>query len=135
MFICFPHYIMGLTGDARVVTADAVVGVSKLKGLNSFAFGSNLNFRIALRNKEPTQSAWCVCVCVYTSCRLTLPSCLGQMWFVCFPLHSLQAWRRLWSDQRPYQLSPEHLSWEVMTTTGEDYQSLTQTVHSKRRAD
>ena len=65
MFICFPHYIMGLTGDARVVTADAVVGVSKLKGLNSFAFGSNLNFRIALRNKEPTQSAWCVCVCVY----------------------------------------------------------------------
>ena len=44
----FPHYIVGLTGDARVVTADAVVGVSKLKGLNSFAFGSNLNFRIAL---------------------------------------------------------------------------------------
>ena len=58
----FPHYIIGLTGDARVVTADAVVGVSKVKGLNSFAFGSNLNFRIALLTRNQLKV---VCVCVY----------------------------------------------------------------------
>lgn len=75
-------------------------------------------------NKKLIESS----VRTYTSCpmQLTLPSCLGQMWVVHFPPHSLQGWRRVWSDQRPYQPSPDHLSWEVRTAIGGDYPSPTQ---------
>ena len=43
------HRHSRLTGEACVVTAVAVAGtVSKLRGLNSLALGSSLNFRMAL---------------------------------------------------------------------------------------
>jgi len=54
-------HITGLTGEARVVTADAVEGVSKFKGLNSFALGSSLNLRIALLTRNQLKA-----VCVHT---------------------------------------------------------------------